>query len=164
MYVPLTLSLVKRANILFLQTLSLVYLNTDSPAEKRKVRELKKYPNKKTLLKRKIVLQKKREEAERKKKENRREAERAREAAARESAAAALLQLTAVIPEPQEPTSKDAVVQTDLTTSDIQCLEEKASNVRVVERFLLTDDVLKWNDDAVKFYTGLSTYSRLKAV
>ena len=121
-------------------------------------------------MKRKIVLQKKREEAERKKKENRREAERAREAAsmveaaARKSAAAALLQLTAVVPDPQKPTTKDAVVQTDLTTSDIQCLEEKASKVGVVERFLLTDDVLKLNDAAVKFYTGLPTYSRLKTV
>lgn len=56
------------------------------------------------------------------------------------------------------------MVQTDLTMSDIQCLEEKGSKVRAVERFLLTDDVLKSNDDAVKFYTGLPTYSRLKAV
>ena len=99
------------------------------------------------------------------KKENRRESKRAKEtaamveAAARESAAAALLQLTEVVPDPQEPTTNDAVVQTDLTTSDIQCLEEKANKVRVVERFLLTDDVLKLNDDAVKFYTGLPTHS-----
>ena len=111
-------------DLLFQYFIPSIFKHIDSPA-KRKVSELNKYTNTKTLLERKIVLQKKREEAEGKKKENRREAERAREAAAiveaaaRESAAAALLQLTEVILDPQEPMTKDAVVQIDLTTSDI---------------------------------------------
>ena len=143
-----------------------IFEHIDSPVRKTKVRELKKYTTRKTLLKKKILEQNKRE-AEKKKEERAREAaaerageaaaEEAREIAARESAAAALLQL-------QEPNTRDAAEQTDLTISDIQCLEEKPSKVRVVEQFLLTDDVLKTNDDAVKFYTGLSTHARLKAV
>ena len=53
----------------------------------------------------------------------------------------------------------DAVVQTDC----IQCLEDKCTSVRVAEKYLLTDDGFK-SDDAIKFYTGLPSYPRLKAV
>ena len=59
------------------------------------------------------------------------------------------------MPGPPEPTTKGAVVQTDLTNCDITCLE--TCNARVVEKLLLTDDT-------VKFYTDLPCYSRLKAV
>ena len=79
-------------------------------------------------------------EAERKK-EDRRTEERAREEAvmaeaeARESAATALLDLTeSAMRDPPEPATRDAVVQTDLTTCHIRCLEEKFADVRAVEK------------------------------
>lgn len=62
------------------------------------------------------------------------------EAEARESAATALLDLTeSAMRNPPEPATRDAVVQTDLTTCHIRCLEEKHADVRAVEKCLLTE-------------------------
>ena len=113
-----------------------VFQHVDSPTRKRKVRDVKRYTNRKRLLRRKILLEKEKVEAERKK-EDRRTEERAREEAvmaeaeARESAATALLDLTeSAMRNPPEPATRDAVVQTDLTTCHIRCLEEKHADVK----------------------------------
>lgn len=58
--------------------------------------------------------------------------------------------------------------QTDLAVQDIEYLEERSCEVRVVRENVLTQDFLKsGNDkvaDVVKFYTGLPSYSRLVTV
>ena len=143
-----------------------VFKHVDSPAKRKRVTAIKKYENRKKLLKRKIVLEKERVEAEKKKEEERseiraREEEAIAEVEARESAATAPLTASNL----SEPTTSvsNAVVQTDLTIYDIRCLEDKCTSDQVAEKYLLTDDGFK-SDDAIKFYTGLPTYTRLKAV
>ena len=60
--------------------------------------------------------------------------------------------------------TSDTGVQTELSLEDIRYMEEKPCEVKVVCENVLTDDLLKSNKDAVKFYTGLPSYSLLKVV
>lgn len=84
-------------------------------------------------------------------------ARRAKEAA-REEAARALEQLKPC----------EAGVQTQLSLEDIDYMEERSCEVRVVHENVLTQDFLKSDSakasDAVKFYTGLPSYARFMAV
>ncbi len=64
------------------------------------------------------------------------------------------VQLIETVPDPPEPPMRDAAVQTD--SSSILCNETCIA--RVVQQLLLSDDA------AVRFYTGIPTFSRLKAV
>ena len=59
-------------------------------------------------------------------------------------------------------------VQTQLSLEDIRHMEERACEVRVVHKDILTQDFLKSDEprasDVIKFYTGLPSYARLMAV
>ena len=91
--------------------------------------------------------------------------EEARKKAAKEAKAKQMI-LDQQIPVTGEIT--EAGVQTQLSLEDIRYMEEKACEVRVVHKNILTQDFLKSDEprasDVIKYYTGLPSYARLMAV
>ena len=61
----------------------------------------------------------------------------------------------------QNLTMKDIRVQTELTVEEISSMEVKCFSA---QETYLSEEFLKSDSDAVKFYTGLPSYARLKAV
>lgn len=64
--------------------------------------------------------------------------------------------------------SSSVATQTDLSAEEVECMEKRAREVRVVRESVLTQDFLESGSskvpDVIKFYTGLPSYSRLMAV
>ena len=165
-----------------------IFDHVGSPAKRKRARDLKKYTFRKRLLKKRILMVK---EHERKKQEIEEKERRAKEEQAlselkaRESAANALLELAASgectaddsglgeygLGESTPPSvfPESTNVQTDMTASDIQQLEDNCQKLTekyaIAEKYLLTEKGFRCNDEQfVKFYTGLPSYNRLKAV
>ena len=64
----------------------------------------------------------------------------------------------------QNYTMKDVGVQTELTLDEISSMEVKFFSVSHAQETTLSEEFLKSDSNAVKFYTGLPSYARLKAV
>ena len=64
----------------------------------------------------------------------------------------------------QSLTMKDIGVQTELTVDEISSMEVKCFSVSRAQETYLSEEFLKSDSDAEKFYTGLPSYARLKAV
>ena len=60
--------------------------------------------------------------------------------------------------------TSEAAVQTELSMEDIGYMERSSCEVKVVRENVLTETFLQCNGDAIKFYTGLPSYSLLKTV
>ena len=147
-----------------------VFQYTDSPTRKKTVKAFKKYQNRKTLLRRKIVQEKaerieeeKRAAEEEKVAEEERVAEKERvaeeERAAQEERAAederAAEEERVVEEERAERAAVSVSTQTDFTITGCPIFSQKCLQ--------FTDDGFR-NDEAVKFYTSLPSYHRLKSV
>lgn len=150
-----------------------IFEHVNNSAKKKKVCDLKKYANRRKVLKKKILMAKTITDA-------RNEEERAREeeslmCTARESAATALMELAqqessvgsmcefdeSISTVTELPGSISTEIQTDVTAYDLKKLENKSA---IADKVLLTEYGFENNEDLVKFYTGLPCFPRLKAV